>query len=111
LRRTPRNDINSFILRAFVGIAHCYGLESFRPEGEVPIEWLAQQATTLRSRQAVCFWAVVGDEAAREIRSELDGRHRIEALTIFQSLATEIVRVTSAKSIPASYSPPEDPIT
>lgn len=99
------------MLRAFIGIANCFGLESFRPEGEVPIEWLAQQATTLRSRQAVCFWAVVGDEAAREIRSELDGRHRIEALTALQSLATEIVRVTSAKSVPASYSPPEDPIT
>ncbi len=99
------------MLRAFVGIADCYGLESFRPESEVPLEWLAHRATACRSRQAVCYWAVVGDEAAREIRSELDSRHPFEALTTLGSLATEIVRVTSAESIPASYSPPEDPNT
>ena len=98
------------MLKAFVGIADCYGLESFRPEGEVPIEWLARRATTRHSRQAVCFWAVVADEAAREIRFELDGRHPLEALTALGSLAREIVRVTSAESVPASYSPPEDPI-
>lgn len=85
------------------------GHEPFRPAGEVPIEWLTQQATASRSRQAVCFWAVAGDEAAREIRSQLEGRHRFEALATLQSLATEIVRVTSAKSVPASYSPPGDP--
>jgi len=99
------------MLRSFVGIADCYGLESFRPEGEVPIQWLAQRATTRSSRQAVCYWAVVGDEAAREIRSELESRHPFEALTILGSLATELVRVTSAQSIPPSFSPPEDPIT
>lgn len=98
------------MLKAFVGIADCYGLESFRPEGEVPIEWLAQRATTRHSRQAVCFWAVVGDEAAREIRSELDGRHPHEALTALGSLATEIIRVTSAESVPAFYHHAEDPI-
>ena len=59
-------------------------------------------STTRRSRHAVCYWAVVGDEAAREIRSELEGRHPLEALTALESLATEIVRVTSAESVPAS---------
>ena len=95
------------MLRAFVGIADCYGLESFRPESEVPLEWLAHRATACRSRQAVCYWAVVSDEAASEIRSELDGRHRIQALSTLQSLATEIIPVTSPGSVPEPFVPPD----
>lgn len=87
------------MLRAFVGIADCYGLESFLPESEVPIAWLARRATANPSRQAVCYWAVVSDEVAREIRSELEGLHRVEALRTLLSLAREVLPVTSPEPI------------
>ena len=98
------------MLKAFVGIADCYGLDVVPPPREKCRSSGWPRATTLRSRQAVCFWAVVGDEAAREIRSELDGRHPLETLTALGSLATEIIRVTSAESVPAFYHHAEDPI-
>jgi hypothetical protein len=79
------------MFKAFVGIAHPGGLESFIPEGEVPLEWLKGAANGCRGKKAVCYYAVLSDEAAEAVRGELDASRRIEALRLLDGLALELL--------------------
>ena len=79
------------MFKAFVGIADSWGLESFIPEGEVPIEWLRRTANGCRGTSAVCYYAVLSDEAAETIRGELDASRRIDALRLLDGLALELL--------------------
>jgi hypothetical protein len=81
------------MFKAFVGIADCTGLESFIPEGAVPIEWLSSAANGCRGRKAVCYYAVLSDEAAEAIRGELDASRRMDALCLLEGLAVELLPV------------------
>jgi hypothetical protein len=78
------------MFKAFIGIADSEGLASFIPEGEVPVEWLTRLAHGSRSRKAVCYYAVLSDEAAQSIRAELDASRRLDALRLLGGLALEL---------------------
>ena len=79
------------MFKAFVGIAHPGGLESFIPEGQVPLEWLRGTANGCRGKNAVCYYAVLSEEAAEKIRGELDASRRIEALRLLDGLSLELL--------------------
>jgi hypothetical protein len=91
--------------RAYVGIADYEGLESFLPEGLVPLDWLVRRASARCRLGAVCYWAAVRDEIAHEIRGELILGRRAVAMTMLQGLAVELVPVAYPEMTPGSSLP------
>jgi hypothetical protein len=91
------------MFQAFIGIVDCDGLVSFLREGSVPINRLALRAAAERSRRAVCYRAVVREEAAQEVRSELARKRRVEALSTLHGLAVELIAFTSPDSGPVPF--------
>ena len=78
------------MFKAFVGIADREGLESLLREGEVSLDWLTRRARSHRGSEAVCYYAILSDEAADAVRGELDALRRIDALSLLDGLALEL---------------------
>src|SRR5947209_19031262 len=87
---SPNSWYMGGMFKAYIGIADSEGLESFIPEGEVPVEWLTRVAHGSRVEEAVCYYAVLSDEAAQTIRAELDASRRLDALHLLDGLALEL---------------------
>jgi hypothetical protein len=74
--------------QAYVGIVSRQGLEVFCPEHTQTVRFLWQRVRRQRG-QAACFWSVVPDEAAAQVRAALHlGRPRT-ALHVLQSTARD----------------------
>ncbi len=87
--------------QSFVGIIDSSGLTSLLCENDRIIECLLQLA---QRRKGVCFWAVVDDAVAWQIRRELDEGNRIEALHALRCHASELGQILPSPSVPIDES-------
>ncbi len=78
------------MLSAYVGIAKRDGLEVFVPEHEHVVRFLARRVQREGLRLAVCYWAVLPDEAAREVGRLLELGEPYAALLTLDHAAKEL---------------------
>jgi hypothetical protein len=78
------------MLKSFVGIATRHGLEVFLPEHEHVVRFLTRRVRREALRRAVCYWAVLPDEAAWEVRRQMDLGEAYIALLLLDHAATEL---------------------
>ncbi|MDZ4683587.1 MAG: hypothetical protein SH850_00775 [Planctomycetaceae bacterium] len=71
------------MLQAYVGIVSRQGLEVFCPEHPQTVRFLQRRVERTRG-QAVCFWSVVPDDAADQVRTALRCGERQLALHLLQ---------------------------
>jgi len=71
----------------FLGIISERGLESLVPETEHAALFLTRQAYRHATTKSVCFWAVMEDTVAEQIRRQLYARNRSEALGVLRMAA------------------------
>lgn len=75
--------------QAYIGIINRFGLESFVPEREHGLRFLARRIGRNAPGEALSYWAVVNRATAERIRWELTiGRH-LDALVILQTHALD----------------------
>ena len=60
------------MLQAYVGMASRSGLTALVPESEPLVRQLVEMASRATREAAVCVWAVMSDEEADRIRSQLE---------------------------------------
>jgi hypothetical protein len=87
------------MINSYVGIASQEGLEVFVPEHEHVVRFLARRAGR---RHAACYWAVMPEEAAAEVRRLLDLGEPYEALLALNLVATQIGPLLPHPPDPAS---------
>ena len=78
------------MLKSFVGIATLHGLEAFLPEHEHVVRFLSRRTRREAYRRAVCYWAVLPEEAAWEVRRQMDLGEPFTALQILDRTATDL---------------------
>lgn len=86
------------MLQAYVGIADRFGLESILPENPHVVRFLNRRAARNGHRKAVCYWAVIHDEFARQITIELLDGCRADALILLRTLATDLGPICPTES-------------
>ena len=86
LDRTIRGT-QKVMANSFVGIISPRGLELLLPETEHALPFLVRRAYRRRPTEAVCYWAVMQDSAAAEVRRQLQGRRREDAFLALRALA------------------------
>ena len=74
------------MLKSYVSLASARGLEAFAPEHDLAIQALSARARKMRS---VCYWAVLPDQAAREIDDRLAAGESRAALALLEATARE----------------------
>ena len=78
------------MVKAYIGIANSYGLESFLSDGESAAIAITSGAERGRVRQRAYYWAAVSDDVAAQIHEYLRVGDRHQALLTLDTLATEI---------------------
>ena len=78
------------MLQSFVGTITRRGLESFYLEHEHTARFVQRRAARRPHREMLCFWAVICDEGAIRVRSELAAGSPRNALFVLQTLAREM---------------------
>ena len=68
------------MVRCYVGTISRRGLESLFPETEHAVPFLVRRAYRRRPTEAVCYWAVLPDAAARDVQRQLQWHDHEEAL-------------------------------
>jgi hypothetical protein len=64
------------------------GLDSFLPENEATVEFVARRCGA--EGQRACFWAVTSEESATQIWSQIGSGDRIKALESLDALAFQV---------------------
>lgn len=82
-------------MKAYLGIADASGLCWLLPEDGVSEDCRAHLFPGGHTRDRAVFWAVVNDDAAAEIRSDLALGHRRAAFDLLASLALDVFPVTA----------------
>lgn len=82
------------MLKSYVGIASCDGLERLCPEYPNATRFLFRHAGRLRSRRAVCLWAVISDEAADVVLAELRRGGKQAAYDLLRAEARQMGPIT-----------------
>ena len=77
------------MVNCYVGIISCKGLESLFPETEHAVPFLLRRAYRRQPTEALCYWAVMQDTAAREVQCRLERRRHEEALFTLRTLAAD----------------------
>jgi hypothetical protein len=57
--------------KSYVGIISHRGLESFLPETRHAVPFLVRRAYRRQPAEAICYWAVMQDTVAGEVRQQL----------------------------------------
>jgi hypothetical protein len=83
--------------KSYIGVADSHGLRSFLPERFADVDRLLTRVNAYRESQSVCLWAVVSDDDAKSIWSDLSNRSRHESLILLESVARELVVVRCAR--------------
>lgn len=78
------------MLRAYVGIISCHGLELLLPEQEHVADSLSQRIYNDRSHRAACCWAVLGEVAAWEVSRQLAMGNPLDALVTLDQAAVQL---------------------
>jgi hypothetical protein len=86
------------MVNSYVGIISGRGLESLVPETEHALPFLVRRAYRQRPSKAVCYWAVMQDEAAREIQSYLQRRRHDDALMALREQAAHFGTILPSQS-------------
>ena len=68
------------MVKCYVGTISPRGLESLFLETEHAVPFLVRRAYRRRPTEAVCYWAVLPDAAAREVQCQLQWHDHQEAL-------------------------------
>lgn len=68
------------MVNSYVGIISGRGLESLVPETEHAVPFLVRRAYRRPTSEAVCYWAVMQDEVAREVQGHLQRCRHDDAL-------------------------------
>lgn len=93
------------MLRSFVGIASYYGLQSFFPEHEHVVRFLLKRASRDPTGRNICYWAVISERAALEVRRHLILGNRLAALTLLDRTAFDIGPILPADLSGATEKP------
>jgi hypothetical protein len=72
---------------AFVGIISSRGLESLVPETEHALPFLVRRAYRRHPPEAVCYWAVMDEVVAEEVRRQLRGQCHEDAFLVLRTLS------------------------
>jgi hypothetical protein len=75
--------------KSFVGIISPRGLESLIPETEHAVPFLVRRAYRRRTAKAVCYWAVVDESVADQVRRQLGGHCHEDAFLVLRTLAED----------------------
>lgn len=75
------------MVNSFVGIISRRGLESLVPETEHAVPFLVRRAYRRRPTEAVCYWAVMEESAAEQVRRQLHGHRHEDAFFALRALA------------------------
>ena len=78
------------MVKAYIGIANSYGLESFLSDGESAAIVITSGGEHGGVRQRAYYWAAVSDDVAAQIREYLRNGDQHQALLTLDTLATEI---------------------
>jgi hypothetical protein len=73
--------------KAFVGIISSRGLESMVPETDHALPFLIRRAYRREPPETVCYWAVMDEAVAEEVRRQLQGHCHEDAFLVIQTLA------------------------
>ena len=76
------------MVNSYVGIISRRGLESFIPDTEHAAPFLLRRAYRRQPPEAICYWAVMQDAAAREVERQLQWRRHEDALATLHARAT-----------------------
>ena len=76
------------MVKSYVGIISSRGLESLLPETEHAVPFLIRRAYRRRPTEAVCYWAVMQDTVAGEVKRQLEWKRYADALLTLRTLAT-----------------------
>ncbi len=68
------------------------------PENRHVIRFLGRRAALNRHRKAVCYWAVIHDEFARQVAIELHDGCRADAVILLCTLAKDIGPIYPAET-------------
>lgn len=75
------------MVKCYVGTISRRGLESLFPETPHAVPFLVRKAYRRRPTEAVCYWAVLPDTAAREVKRQLQWCEYEEALATLRGQA------------------------
>ena len=75
------------MVNSYVGIISRRGLESLLPETEHAVPFLVRRAYRRRPTEAVCYWAVMQDTAARKVKRQLQWKRYEDALLTLRTQA------------------------
>jgi len=76
--------------QSYVGLVSRRGLESCLPDDDVALGFLLRRAYGLRPTRAVCYWALLEDEAQGDIVRLLDAGEPAAAFAALQALAVSL---------------------
>lgn len=89
------------MLTAYVGIATPHGLEVFVPEHDHVVRFLARRARRESLRRAACYWAVLPEDAVREVTRLLEIGEPYEALLTLDRSAAELGPILPGSAVEA----------
>ena len=75
------------MVNSFVGIISSRGLELLLPETEHALSFLVRRAYRRRPTEGVCYWAIMQDSAAAEVRRQLQQHRHEDAMFALGALA------------------------
>jgi hypothetical protein len=78
------------MVKAYIGTASYFGLESFLSESENDALVMIGDVENVRIRRRVHYWAAVSDDVATQIQEYLRAGDRRQALLTLDALATDI---------------------
>ena len=76
--------------RSYVGIITHRGLESFLLETDQALRLLVRRAYRKRPLQALCYWAILGDDDAREVEQRVRSGALHDAVRTLESSASSL---------------------
>ena len=86
------------MVSCYVGIISRRGLESLWPETEHAVLFLLRRAYRRQPTEAVCYWAVMQDTAARHVQRQIHWQCHREALFTLRTVAADFGTI-----LPASF--------
>jgi hypothetical protein len=79
--------MSQLVLNSYVGIISRRGLESLLPDGEHAAPFLVRRACRRQPTEAICYWAVMQDTAAKEVERQLQWQLYENALATLHECA------------------------